>query len=177
MVGEGAGVVVVESLESALQRNVPIYAEVLGYGLSCDAYHMTMPHADGIAEAIVKSLQESGIGPADVDFEASRATERLGVVTQRVLCLGDADGQMAKPQLLDLRDLLDKQSQGTPGADDADGRVVSVQHQDIAIQRAVFNGEHEREYIPRPPSRESEFGAKDIALVMVWGLRQKGLHR
>jgi len=48
LVGEGAGILFLESLESALRRNSTIYAEVGGYGLSCDAYHMTASQVDGI---------------------------------------------------------------------------------------------------------------------------------
>ena len=49
MVAEGAGILILESLEGALQRNAHIYAEILGYGLSCDAQHMTQPSVDGVA--------------------------------------------------------------------------------------------------------------------------------
>ena len=68
MVGEGAGMVVVESLEKALNRNAPIYAEILGYGLSSDAHHMTAPFSEGIKEAIEKALQESAVAAEDVDY-------------------------------------------------------------------------------------------------------------
>lgn len=74
MVGEGAGIVVVESLESALKRGAPVYAEILGYGLSCDAHHMTAPYSEGIAEAIAKSLKESGIRAQDVDYYSAHGT-------------------------------------------------------------------------------------------------------
>jgi len=74
MVGEGSGVLVIESLESAKARGAAIYAEILGYGLSCDAHHMTAPHADGIARAISKSLKESGLGPQDVDYYNAHGT-------------------------------------------------------------------------------------------------------
>ena len=74
IVGEGSGMVVVESLSGALKRNAPIYAEVLGYGLSCDANHMTAPSSDGIKEAIVKALQESGIKASEVDYYNAHGT-------------------------------------------------------------------------------------------------------
>jgi len=74
MVGEGSGIVVVESLENALERNAVIYAEILGYGLSCDAHHMTAPYSEGISEAITKSLKESGITADDVDYYNAHGT-------------------------------------------------------------------------------------------------------
>lgn len=74
MVGEGAGVLVIESLESAKARGAAIYAEILGYGLSCDAHHMTAPHADSIAQAIMKSLKESELDPQDVDYYNAHGT-------------------------------------------------------------------------------------------------------
>jgi 3-oxoacyl-[acyl-carrier-protein] synthase II len=74
MVGEGAGIVIVEPLENALKRNAFIYAEILGYGLSCDAHHMTAPLSDGIKEAIEKSLNESNITPDEVDYYNAHGT-------------------------------------------------------------------------------------------------------
>ncbi|MBF0511854.1 MAG: beta-ketoacyl-[acyl-carrier-protein] synthase family protein [Candidatus Omnitrophica bacterium] len=68
MIGEGSGVVTMESLEHALKRKAPIYAEISGYGLSCDAYHMAAPQVEGISQAILKALKESGIKPEDVDY-------------------------------------------------------------------------------------------------------------
>ncbi|MFH1199119.1 MAG: beta-ketoacyl-[acyl-carrier-protein] synthase family protein [Candidatus Omnitrophota bacterium] len=74
MVGEGAGILVLESYDSALKRGAQIYAEVLGYGLSCDAHHMTAPQAEGIKEAIEKSLKFSGISPEDVSYLNAHGT-------------------------------------------------------------------------------------------------------
>ena len=57
LIGEGAGVVVLESLESAVKRNATIYAEIMGYGLSCDGYHITIPHPDGIGVISAMNMQ------------------------------------------------------------------------------------------------------------------------
>jgi 3-oxoacyl-[acyl-carrier-protein] synthase II len=74
MVGEGAGILVLETLEAAVQRNADIYAEVLGYGLSCDAHHMTAPYAPGIAKAIEKTLRESRLKPEEIDYINAHGT-------------------------------------------------------------------------------------------------------
>jgi 3-oxoacyl-[acyl-carrier-protein] synthase II len=74
MVAEGAGVMVLESLEHALRRRAPIYAEILGYGLSCDAYHMTTSSIEGIAECMRKALRETGLSTGDIDYISAHGT-------------------------------------------------------------------------------------------------------
>lgn len=72
--GEGAGVLILETLESALKRKANIYAEVLGYGLSCDAYHMTAPHVDGIIQCLQDVLVKANIKPEMVDYISAHGT-------------------------------------------------------------------------------------------------------
>jgi 3-oxoacyl-[acyl-carrier-protein] synthase II len=74
MVGEGAGILILESLDSALKRNAEIYAEVLGYGLSCDAHHITSPSPAGVEKAIRKTLKETGLRPEDIDYINAHGT-------------------------------------------------------------------------------------------------------
>ncbi len=76
MVGEGAGVILLESLDSAIARGVEPYAEVIGYGLSCDGYHMTTPHPDGVGviAAMKKALNDAGITPEDVQYISAHGT-------------------------------------------------------------------------------------------------------
>jgi hypothetical protein len=74
MVGEGAGIMVLETLDSAIKRKAPIYAEILGYGLSCDAFHMTNPQTEGIAECMQNALKEAGIAKEDVDYISAHGT-------------------------------------------------------------------------------------------------------
>lgn len=74
MVGEGAGIVVLETLESALKRKAEIHAEILGYGLSCDAYHMTAPEANGIAQSIEKALKEANLKKEEIDYISAHGT-------------------------------------------------------------------------------------------------------
>ncbi|MFC1709669.1 beta-ketoacyl-[acyl-carrier-protein] synthase family protein [Candidatus Omnitrophota bacterium] len=74
MIGEGASILVLESLESALKRKATIYAEVLGYGLSCDAFHMTHPTEEGISKCMQKAMKEAGIDISDVDYISAHGT-------------------------------------------------------------------------------------------------------
>ncbi len=76
IVGEGAGLLVLESEEHATRRGATVHAEVGGYGLSCDAYHITRPHPDatGSIAAMKSALENSGIGPDEVDFVNAHGT-------------------------------------------------------------------------------------------------------
>jgi 3-oxoacyl-[acyl-carrier-protein] synthase II len=74
IVAEGAGVLILEPLENALKRSAPIYAEILGYGLSCDAEHMTYPSSDGVVECMKKAMREAGIKREDVDYISAHGT-------------------------------------------------------------------------------------------------------
>jgi 3-oxoacyl-[acyl-carrier-protein] synthase II len=76
VMAEGAGIVVLESLTHALKRNARIYAEVIGYGASSDAYHMVATHPEGIGAylAMKAALKEAGIEPQEVDLISAHAT-------------------------------------------------------------------------------------------------------
>lgn len=76
VMGEGAGVLVLESLEHAQKRGATILAEVVGYGSNCDAYHQTTPTPDGsgAAKAIRLAIKEAGISPEDVDYVNAHGT-------------------------------------------------------------------------------------------------------
>ncbi|WNE97307.1 beta-ketoacyl-[acyl-carrier-protein] synthase family protein [Streptomyces luomodiensis] len=74
LTGEGAGVLVLESLESALARGARIYAEVLGYGLNCDAYHQVAPNGDSVAACMELALNNAGVKPEEVDLISAHGT-------------------------------------------------------------------------------------------------------
>lgn len=76
VIGEGAGVVVLEELEHAKKRGAHIYAEMAGYGATCDAHHITAPIEDGsgAAKAMELAIAEAGLTPADVDYINAHGT-------------------------------------------------------------------------------------------------------
>jgi len=76
VIGEGAGVLVLETLEHAQKRNATIHAEIVGYGTTCDAHHITSPTPGGIggAEAIRLALEDAELSPEDIDYINAHGT-------------------------------------------------------------------------------------------------------
>ena len=76
VMGEGAGIVILEEYEHAVARGAKIYAEVVGYGSTCDAHHVTMPCPDGsgAAKAMEQAIAEAGIAPSEVSYINAHGT-------------------------------------------------------------------------------------------------------
>lgn len=74
LIGEGAGILVLEPLERAQQRGATIYAEILGYGLSCDAHHMTIPIVEGLVRVMQRAMRDAGIEAKDVSYVSAHGT-------------------------------------------------------------------------------------------------------
>lgn len=76
IMGEGSGILILESIESALNRGAKIYAELVGYGMTADAYHMTSPspHGEGAARCMTMALRDGNVQPSDVSYINAHGT-------------------------------------------------------------------------------------------------------
>lgn len=98
VMAEGCGVVVMETLEHAKKRNAHIIAEIIGYGMSCDAYHMTAPdpEGDGAMRAMKLALKDAKLNPEDIDYINAHGTSTKLNDKIETLSIKRAFGQHAK---------------------------------------------------------------------------------
>ena len=130
VVGEGGAALVLEEYEQAKKRNAPIFAEVVGGGMSADAYHITATHPEGAGArlAIQQAIEEAGITPAQVNYVNAHATSTpvgdISEVKGLVNYFGDGIGQVAISATKSMTGHL----LGGAGAIEAVATVMSVKH-------------------------------------------------
>ncbi|REH56088.1 3-oxoacyl-[acyl-carrier-protein] synthase II [Tenacibaculum gallaicum] len=130
VLGEGAGAIVLEEYEHAKARGAKIYAEVIGGGLSSDAYHMTAPHPDGIGViAVMKNcLENAGIKPEDVDHINTHGTSTpLGDVAE-LKAISEVFGNHAKNININSTKSMTGHLLGAAGAIEAIASLLAMEH-------------------------------------------------
>ena len=128
--GEGAGALILEEYEHAKARGAKIYAEVIGGGMSSDAYHMTAPHPDGIGViAVMKNcLQNSGLQPEDVDTINTHGTSTpLGDVAE-LKAIKQVFGEHAKAININSTKSMTGHLLGAAGAVEAIASILAMQN-------------------------------------------------
>lgn len=96
VMGEGSGIMVLESLEHAQRRGARIYAELSGYGMSADAYHMTLPSLDGAVRSMRLSLQDAQMAPSEVEYVNAHGTSTPAGDVNETQALKEVFGEHAK---------------------------------------------------------------------------------
>ncbi len=130
VLGEGAGAIVLEEYEHAKARGAKIYAEVIGGGLSSDAYHMTAPHPDGLGviEVMKNCLENSGIQPEDVDHINTHGTSTpLGDVAE-LKAISKVFGKHAKNININSTKSMTGHLLGAAGAIEAIASILAMKH-------------------------------------------------
>ncbi len=130
VLGEGAGAIVLEEYEHAKARGANIYAEVIGGGMSSDAYHMTAPHPEGIGViAVMKScLENAGINPEDVDHINTHGTSTpLGDVAE-LKAISNVFGDHAKNININSTKSMTGHLLGAAGAIESIASILAMKH-------------------------------------------------
>ena len=98
VMGEGAGILILEELQHALKRKAKIYAEIIGYGATSDAYHITSPDptGDGGARAMQRAIEDAKIQPKDIDYINAHGTSTLLNDSTETMAIKSALGEASK---------------------------------------------------------------------------------
>ena len=98
VMGEGCGILILEELESAIKRNAKIYAEIVGYGMTSDAYHITTPaeSGEGAARAMQVAINDAGIEPAQIDYINAHGTSTYYNDLYETMAIKSVFGENAK---------------------------------------------------------------------------------
>ncbi|MDR9419207.1 beta-ketoacyl-ACP synthase II [Gracilimonas sp.] len=130
VLGEGAGIFMLEELESALERGARIYGEIKGYGFSADAYHITAPDPDGngVILAMTRAMEAAGIKPEDVDHINMHGTSTpLGDVAE-TNTIKKVFGEHAKGINLNSTKSMHGHTLGAAGAVESIATLLSIYH-------------------------------------------------
>ena len=143
VLGEGAGVMVLEEYEHAKARGAKIYAELAGFGMSADAGHMTAPNMDGPRRAMLGSLRNAGVNPDQVDYLNAHGTSTpLGDVNE-TNAIKAALGDHAYKTLVSSTKSMTGHLLGGAGGIESVFTVLAVHHQKVPPTINIFNQDPE----------------------------------
>jgi 3-oxoacyl-[acyl-carrier-protein] synthase II len=130
VLGEGSGVLVLERLSDARRRGARIYAEIIGYASTCDAYHVTAPHpeGDGAARAIIRALARARISPQQVDYINAHATSTAAGDVAETLAIARAFGEYANSVPISSTKSMTGHLTSAAGAIEAAATILALQH-------------------------------------------------
>ncbi len=143
VLGEGAGVVVLEEYEYAKARGARIYAELSGFGMSADAGHITAPNMDGPRRAMLSAMRNAGVNPDEIDFLSAHGTSTpLGDINE-TNAIKAALGDQARKVVVNSTKSMTGHLLGGAGGIESVFTVLSLHHQKIPPTINIFNQDPE----------------------------------
>lgn len=179
VLGEGAGMLVLEDFEHAKKRGAHVYAEILGFGMTCDAYHMTAPEPSGrqATRAIQIALKDAGVKPADINYINAHGTSTPLNDKTETFVIKQVFGQHASQVPVSATKSMIGHLIGAAGAVELIATALALEHQMIppTINYEIPDPECDLDYVPNVARKTTidfalknsfGFGGKNSALVI-----------
>ncbi|RQW29388.1 beta-ketoacyl-[acyl-carrier-protein] synthase II [Rhodobacteraceae bacterium CH30] len=151
VMGEGAGVLVLEEYEHALARGATIYAELAGFGMSSDAYHITAPNAEGPARGVKNALKDAGVNADEVDYVNAHGTSTPLGDANETAALKLAFGDHAHKLVVNSTKSMTGHLLGGAGGVEAIYSILALYHQvsppTINLQEQDFEAGCDLDYV------------------------------
>ncbi|QYO65916.1 beta-ketoacyl-[acyl-carrier-protein] synthase family protein [Leptolyngbya sp. 7M] len=179
VIGEGAWIFVIEELEAALQRGAKVYAEIIGYGSTCDAYHRVRLEENGVepARAMKLAMDDAGITPQDIDYVNLHGTSTLLNDRIETKAIKAAFGEYAYKIPMSATKSQIGHPQGAAGAAGVAATLFAINGSVVppTINLDLADAECDLDYVPNFPREHSVrialcncigFGSKNSALIL-----------